>query len=415
MKNSRNKQGIFITQDQLDLYESNSILIDEQNLKIHNLREQIKKFKEKYLNQLDINNFLQSEKEKLINIIRNFHVDFSNFNLEIQKIHRSNLEVMTEITQQRDLSQVNSRRQYTTNQNLQLEISNQVLQTLDTLQNSLMNYNSKFSQVINGVTEELSLNVNSHKVKHDSTLESLFNTTANLLTIKMNELVSSISQSLANIRNDSLSHYNKDLNEIYQSHQRFLSKLQNDIKSCLDSIGSSILNSINEISQTCTTNLNSMNDLTSHHQSVATEMIEKQHLQIEKLKNELLNERKVSNQFHKQSTRLKEYFQNHVSRTRTELDDEFNEFISKLKEKQSKLDQEIWQETESIFNETGKEVNAIHSSSISTLTENAETILQTVSHNSTVFTKDLTCLSDEMNINISSKLKSCLLYTSRCV
>lgn len=183
-----------------------------------------------------------------------------------------------------------------------------------------MNYNSKFSQVINGVTEELSLNVNSHKVKHDSTLESLFNTTANLLTIKMNELVSSISQSLANIRNDSLSHYNKDLNEIYQSHQRFLSKLQNDIKSCLDSIGSSILNSINEISQTCTTNLNSMNDLTSHHQSVATEMIEKQHLQIEKLKNELLNERKVSNQFHKQSTRLKEYFQNHVSRTRTELD-----------------------------------------------------------------------------------------------
>ncbi|QID83276.1 Kinesin- motor protein [Saccharomyces pastorianus] len=406
LKNSRNKQGIFITQDQLDLYESNSILIDEQNLKIHNLREQIKKFKEKYLNQLDINNFLHSEKEKLVNIIRNFHVDFSNFNLEIRKIHRSNLEVMTEITQQRDLSQDNSQRQYTTNQNLQLEISNQVLQTLGTLQDSLMNYNSKFSQVISGVTKELSLNVNSHKVKHDSTVESLFNTTANLLTVKMNDLVNSVSHSLESIRNDSLSHYNKDLNEIYQSHQRFLSKLQNDIKSCLDSIGSSILNAINEISETCTTNLNSMNDLTNHHQSVATELIEKQHLQIEKLKNELLNERKISNHFNKQSTRLKEYFKNHVSRTRTELHDEFNEFISSLKEKQSKLDQNIWQKAESIFNETGEEVNAIHSSSINTLTENAETILQTVSHNSTIFTKYLTCLSEEMNINISSKLKS---------
>ena len=215
LKNSRNKQGIFITQDQLDLYESNSILIDEQNLKIHNLREQIKKFKEKYLTQLDINNLLQSEKEKLVTVIRDFDIDYSHFYSKIQQIHYTNLELINQVTQQRDSSHENCQKQYTANQNMQLKISQQVLQTLNSLQNSLRNYNSKFSQVINGVTEELTNSVNSHKVNHDSTFKSLMNTTANLLMIKMNELVLSISNSFKDFQSDFASHCNKDLNDIY--------------------------------------------------------------------------------------------------------------------------------------------------------------------------------------------------------
>ncbi|CAI4054912.1 Kip1p SKDI_02G0460 [Saccharomyces kudriavzevii IFO 1802] len=411
LKNSRNKQGIFITQDQLDLYESNSILIDEQNLKIHNLRGQIKKFKGNYLNQLDVNNFLQSEKEKLINVIRNFNVDFSNFNSEIQKIHHTNLELMNEITLQRDLSQETSQEQYTTSQELQTKITQQVLQTLSTLQSSLMNYNSKFSQVINGVTEELSRNVNFHKLKHDSALESLFDTSANQLTIKLNELVNGISHSLKHFRDDSVSHYNKDLNEVYLSHKQFLKDLENDIKNCLDSIGSLIVASINEISQTCTTSLDSVNSLTSNHQFVVTELVEKQDLEIKKLKKDLITERRISNQFSQQLTRLKKYFQEHVSKTRVELYDEFNEFINNLKEKQSKLDQDIWHKTAAIFNETDNEVNEIYTDSITSLTQSAKATLQVVSQNSATLHKDLTCLSQKMSLNISSKLKSLPIET----
>ncbi|CAI4054834.1 hypothetical protein SKDZ_02G0450 [Saccharomyces kudriavzevii ZP591] len=411
LKNSRNKQGIFITQDQLDLYESNSILIDEQNLKIHNLRGQIKKFKGNYLNQLDVNNFLQSEKEKLINVIRNFNVDFSNFNSEIQKIHHTNLELMNEITLQRDLSQETSQEQYTTSQELQTKITQQVLQTLSTLQSSLMNYNSKFSQVINGVTEELSRNVNFHKLKHDSALESLFDTSANQLTIKLNELVNGISHSLKHFQDDSVSHYNKDLNEVYLSHKQFLKDLENDIKNCLDSIGSLIVASINEISQTCTTSLDSVNSLTSNHQFVVTELVEKQDLEIKKLKNDLITERRISNQFSQQLTRLRKYFQEHVSKTRVELYDEFNEFINNLKEKQSKLDQDIWHKTAAIFNETDNEVNEIYTDSITSLTQSAKATLQVVSQNSATLHKDLTCLSQKMSLNISSKLKSLPIET----
>ncbi|EJS44627.1 kip1p [Saccharomyces arboricola H-6] len=406
LRNSRNKQGIFITQDQLDLYESNSILIDEQNLKIHNLREQIKKFKENYLSQLDVNKFLQSEKEKLADIIRNFNVDFSNFDREIQKIHHDNLELIEIVTQQRDLSQENSQKQYSINQDLQLKMSQQILQTLSTLQISLMNYNSRFSQVFNGVTEELSHNVNTHKIKHDATLESLFYSTTNLLTIKMNELVSNISDSLKDFQNDSVSHYDKDLDEIYQSHQNFLKSLQKDIKSCLDSVGCSILTSINEISQTCGINLNKMNDVTKNHQSVTERLIEEQNLQIKKLKNDLITERKISNRFNRQLTRLKEYFQDHVSRSRNELHEELNEFMSSFKDKQSNLDQDIWQNTASIFNETDKEVDRIYSDSLTSLAQNTEDTLKMVSNNSTRFTNDLTCISDTMNVNISSRLKS---------
>ena len=406
LKNSRNKQGIFITQDQLDLYESNSILIDEQNLKIHNLREQIKKFKENYLNQLDINNLLQSEKEKLIAIIQNFNVDFSNFYSEIQKIHHTNLELMNEVIQQRDFSLENSQKQYNTNQNMQLKISQQVLQTLNTLQGSLNNYNSKCSEVIKGVTEELTRNVNTHKAKHDSTLKSLLNITTNLLMNQMNELVRSISTSLEIFQSDSTSHYRKDLDEIYQSHQQFLRNLQNDIKSCLDSIGSSILTSINEISQNCTNNLNSMNVLIENQQSGSSKLIKEQDLEIKKLKNDLINERRISNQFNQQLAEMKRYFQDHVSRTRSEFHDELNKCIDNLKDKQSKLDQDIWQKTASIFNETDIVVNKIHSDSIASLAHNAENTLKTVSQNNESFTNDLISLSRGMNMDISSKLRS---------
>lgn len=127
---------------------------------------------------------------------------------------------MNEVIQQRDFSLENSQKQYNTNQNMQLKISQQVLQTLNTLQGSLNNYNSKCSEVIKGVTEELTRNVNTHKAKHDSTLKSLLNITTNLLMNQMNELVRSISTSLEIFQSDSTSHYRKDLNEIYQSHQQ---------------------------------------------------------------------------------------------------------------------------------------------------------------------------------------------------
>ncbi|CAI4037183.1 hypothetical protein SMKI_02G0500 [Saccharomyces mikatae IFO 1815] len=406
LKNSRNKQGIFITQDQLDLYESNSILIDEQNLKIHNLREQIKKFKEKYLTQLDINNLLQSEKEKLVTVIRDFDIDYSHFYSKIQQIHYTNLELINQVTQQRDSSHENCQKQYTANQNMQLKISQQVLQTLNSLQNSLRNYNSKFSQVINGVTEELTNSVNSHKVNHDSTFKSLMNTTANLLMIKMNELVLSISNSFKDFQSDFASHCNKDLNDIYQSHKLLLRNLQSDIKKCLDSIGRSVLASINEISDSCSTNLNSMNVLINKHESEVLKVIEKKDSEIKKLKNDLVNERKISNEFSEQLTQLKWYFQNHVSRTRNELHDELDGFINKLKDKQLKLDQDIWHKTTSVFNQTDIAVNKIYSESILSLTQDVEGALETVSHNNAAFTKNMTGLSHEMDVNISSKLKS---------
>lgn len=313
---------------------------------------------------------------------------------------------MNEVIQQRDFSLENSQKQYNTNQNMQLKISQQVLQTLNTLQGSLNNYNSKCSEVIKGVTEELTRNVNTHKAKHDSTLKSLLNITTNLLMNQMNELVRSISTSLEIFQSDSTSHYRKDLNEIYQSHQQFLKNLQNDIKSCLDSIGSSILTSINEISQNCTTNLNSMNVLIENQQSGSSKLIKEQDLEIKKLKNDLINERRISNQFNQQLAEMKRYFQDHVSRTRSEFHDELNKCIDNLKDKQSKLDQDIWQKTASIFNETDIVVNKIHSDSIASLAHNAENTLKTVSQNNESFTNDLISLSRGMNMDISSKLRS---------
>lgn len=103
---------------------------------------------------------------------------------------------------------------------------------------------------------------------------------------------------------------------------------------------------------------------------------------------------------------MKRYFQDHVSRTRSEFHDELNKCIDNLKDKQSKLDQDIWQKTASIFNETDIVVNKIHSDSIASLAHNAENTLKTVSQNNESFTNDLISLSRGMNMDISSKLRS---------
>ncbi|MCL6404059.1 hypothetical protein EXT66_22780, partial [Pectobacterium carotovorum subsp. carotovorum] len=59
LKASRQKDGIYITQDQYDLYESNSILIEEQKTRIHNMEEQLQRFKDKYVEQTEINKELE--------------------------------------------------------------------------------------------------------------------------------------------------------------------------------------------------------------------------------------------------------------------------------------------------------------------------------------------------------------------
>ncbi|QLG74817.1 hypothetical protein HG535_0H01440 [Zygotorulaspora mrakii] len=108
LKASRQKEGMYITEDQYDLYESNGILVEEQKVRIQNMEEQIKKFKEKYVEQTDLNkktekrlieselvqSTLQEQKREILHTFNLYQASCKHYAEKVGEIHQRNLRLI---------------------------------------------------------------------------------------------------------------------------------------------------------------------------------------------------------------------------------------------------------------------------------------------------------------------------------
>ena len=167
LRASRQKEGIYITQDQYDLYESNSILVDEQKMRIHNMEEQLERFKKKYVEQTEINKeleqkcnnldiekqSLQKDKCSLLSLIDEYLQNWGHLSNEITTIHENNITLLKKINIEMNglcfnfNDNIEERRQISTRISEQTDL-------LKKLQNTVKDFNDIFETVLKGVNGE---------------------------------------------------------------------------------------------------------------------------------------------------------------------------------------------------------------------------------------------------------------------
>ncbi|AMD22637.1 HHL133Wp [Eremothecium sinecaudum] len=162
------KEGIYITQEKYDMYESNSILVDEQKAKIENLQDQIRRFKEKYSGQVNIVKEKEIQlkeltliNEKIMESCKQLYCQFDqlktnvlSYDREVKDIHEKNLQLLSNVASNRQKIHEALLSKVGFVEKSQSAISTE-LNSLGAILNTLLSYNQRFKTVIEGVFEDL--------------------------------------------------------------------------------------------------------------------------------------------------------------------------------------------------------------------------------------------------------------------
>ncbi|SCV99746.1 LAFE_0B01596g1_1 [Lachancea fermentati] len=181
LRATRDKEGIYVTQEQYDLYESNCILVGEQKVRMDILEEQIKGFKEKYVEQLQISrkadhkvkaleqNFkvLKDEKLSVESSLKTLQAQCRWFEVRINEIHVNNIQNLDLLREEnKNLDRMlNAKIEYITNVN---EIRENEVNSLNSIRSSLQTSHQNFQDSLVLAFEELQNH--SSKLKNETDL-----------------------------------------------------------------------------------------------------------------------------------------------------------------------------------------------------------------------------------------------------
>ncbi|CCD25247.1 Kip1p NDAI_0E04300 [Naumovozyma dairenensis CBS 421] len=360
LKTSRQKDGICITQDQLDLYESNGILVDEQKTKIHNMEEQIQKFKEKYVRQTELNKNLESnlkeneqvtkqlrsEKYQLMDLLENYQINSNSFVQRVLQIHESNIALIQNLDKERNRIHHNST-QYMNNME---ETFNQLSIQRDELlrlKNSLQSYNINFNDVMQSVFNELETNVVANQKETSNKLGSIS-------LMKTFELLQNLELTLAKDLNLLNEPYLRDTNHFLISHKTILEECYNNVHSCTKSMEGLISTQLTDLNGYLSSSFKDLEDQTIEETEDLKQVIISQQKKIQTLEHQFMKEKESTNSLNENLQSLKSYFQDHVSKERSNIFKDIKNIINQAEKKQTDLDVDILQRSENVLTQFNK-------------------------------------------------------------
>lgn len=347
LKASRQKDGMYITEDQFQLYESNSILVEEQKVRIRNMEEQITKFKEKYVEQTNLskeaeNKLKQShllcrkisqEKAEISEKFQYFRQTCNEYVGKVNDVHESNLVLIRSLKNERDSLFGKSIESIDLISSLIADISKKG-DKLSELNMSLQAYNSKYNQVSAGVFEDMESRVQSHQKTCVDQLSS----------IRLDDFITDIQSmhnSLIRVLSDLQNIQFDEKNSIYLTHKRILSKCQAQVCRHLRKLETSSSELMKSFRETLTSNINSFSNLGEGHSVGVIEMVEVQEQLIKDLENKLRVKSRALEKSNVHLLGLKEYFKNNVIKQRSKTFEELRKALEVAETQQVRQDEEL--------------------------------------------------------------------------
>lgn len=374
LRASRQKEGIYISQDQYDLYESNSILVNEQKMRIHNMEDQLEKFKKKYVEQTEINKeleqkcnsteaekkALQTDKFFLISLIEEYLQKWDNLSNEIKHIHNNNITLLNEINVERNhlCSDLN------VNFDERKEMSTQILKQIDMLsklQITIKDYNQRFETVLKGVNSELDT----------KTTQFETNTLKILEDINIDDVITSVEQMETSLKScfKKLSEPRDALVQpIYKTHREIVENCLSDIKTFCKELEAKNVNLVTALSSTVNNNYQSFESMINNKNNQTSELIDNKIQYIQSLEQQLQQERQASMNMQKHIQSLQNYISKDIQGQRINMFENMSRIFKALERQQLELDQNIYEKSLLAFNDYNKETETATKKIFSDLT-----------------------------------------------
>lgn len=344
LKASRQKDGVYVTQDQYDLFESNELLLKEQKMRIHNMEEQSNRFKQEYVKQTALNKELeikmkeieemvaelQEQKTSLLGLFQDYERANNNFTGEIQKIHVTNIALIDDLKLERD-EFFNDSVDYEKKLHSIKDVITEQKSNLSNLEETLNIYNSKFQDAMDGVYEEVEKQTISFKEE----------TTNNISSVDFGGISSSIEKTQSSIKSSLTVLEQPRVNMItdpYTAHRTIIENCFKVLSKSIKEFNDLLTLKLDITASNIKNDLLNLSTQTNENYSLTDDTITTQKDQIIELEMELQKERKISSELDTKLKEFTDYFDVYVSNEKETLFQELFNSLMNFKTKQTDID-----------------------------------------------------------------------------
>lgn len=366
LKASRQKEGMYITQDQFDLYESNSILVEEQKVRIQNMEEQIKRFKEKYVEQTELNKKSEKkleeseqlsaklgiQKKYLLETFEKYQNSCDQYVERINDIHSGNVALIDALGAERnDIHGISIHSANVISS--VLEVVSKQANDLSDLCGSLEIYNSEFKRISTSALDGLESNVVLHE---KAAIEEL----SSIELSKSGLMIENMHASLVNILMKLQRPWDDETSAIYSSHRSIIDQCSKEVCEHVALLESSFLELFSQIKHNSTSGYEDLQQFGDRHSDETLKIISNQRQLLTNMEDQLHQRGIALKESNDHLLLLQKYFQEHVTIKRGNIFRELFDAIKHAENRQMHLDAGILEKCMISIQESREQLHSEH-------------------------------------------------------
>lgn len=411
LKASRQKEGMYITEDQYDLYESNSLLVEEQKVVIQNMGEQIKRFKEKYVEQTELSkeahrqlkesqrvcDTLRAQKKVILETFEKYNSTCNEHAVKIEQIHSENLALMDALRLERD------------------EMYSSALNNADTIKNVLCAL-AKRSNALADLKESLDLqatafqNTSSQMLLdfENDAMSYISHSTNDLLSVNLKEIQEQI-QKMHTSLISTLKHINqpwkRETENIYRTHQKIIESCGKQLCAYMDELDNSFMAIWKKTEEVSISKLNEIQQFGGNFTDGARLLLEKERNRCQILENELLKKEHALKESHEHLESLQTYFKVDLSKERDKIFNEVFKAIEASEKSHRDLDEQMLGRSSTILEGTKDCMHKEYLYGISCLSDQGAQSLGSINDSLGTFRREFDNLSKRKSQQLEDSIK----------
>ena len=384
---SRTKEGIYVTQDQYELFESNELLIKEQKMRMHNMEEQLQRFKDQYVKQTEINKGLQlrlndtelkladleRQKKSLVDLFEDYESSHDKYVESVIETHAKNFNLIQNLNNERNLL-VGDVTKFGSVTELVLECLREQSESISGVKQYWEVYRDKFREVTEGVLTELEDKITDFKQGTRTTLTSIELESFITQVQKFQESVNRQLQILDTISS------NENFDKVADDHRHILQTCYNDISLKYQEFDTLLQNSLGSISDMWEKTIQGIQSTTEKQFSSTDRIIKSQREHIRKLESEIQQERKASQVASTKLHDLETWFNDYVSTERKQLFETLQSAFATFEEKHSAIYDNVFNMAKSTVLNVRDELEKHNEKCISKLSNEAIDAIGCIDH-----------------------------------
>ncbi|GMM56772.1 Kip1 protein [Maudiozyma humilis] len=429
LKTSRLKDGIYVSQDQYELFESNEILLTEQKMRIHNMEEQTNKFKEEYVKQSAINKDLeakiteventtqglQEQKAALIEFMKNYETSTSKYINDVRKVHKCNSRVIDDLVGERDKHFEHSTYLQEQIKELQKTMSQEesMIEGLETdLKDSLVKIDDSIA-VTNKTLHEQNNTTHTNAMK---TLDALNSK-------QVNDIITSFQVEISTILEGLIENTDDSINSPYSEHRVLLDECFKRVSAALTLCTESLNKDLDNVITSARSDMSSVIDQFAKNESDIEETISIQKEEISRLLLVVKTKCEESDKLNEMLGNMERYYKEYIAKERDELFSDLTNSIEKFKMKQNTVDHQMLTHTKQEIVTFATNEREIRENAIKDISGASTTAITAVKHelqsSREIFNKHLQDVSHTIpstiaNISIIKPINNVLEQLAKC-